>query len=60
MKLKELNLEIAKLIKEGSGEAEVYIDTEARKYDCHLILLKDIFSDEGLVDDDEHIIITIK
>ena len=59
MKLKELNLEIAKLIEEGCGEAEVYVDTEAREYDCHLILLNDIFTDDGLVDGKEHVIITI-
>jgi hypothetical protein len=59
MKLKELNLEISKLIYEGFAEAEVYVDTEARTYEAHLIPIQSINSDEGLVDGINHVFITI-
>jgi hypothetical protein len=59
MKLKELNLEIAKLLSEGYGDADTYVDTEGRDYNYHLVPIIDITQDDGLVDGENHICIII-
>ena len=53
-------MKIANLINKGCDlNSEIYVDTEAREYDAHLIPVREIVSDDRLCDDKEHIIIII-
>jgi hypothetical protein len=56
MTIGDLNIKIAELVNNGCNiDSEVYVDTEAREYDTHLVPVKNICYDDGLCD----VVITI-
>lgn len=47
MNVRELFYELQLAMASGFSESKVLFDTEARNYDCHLVEITDVYTEDG-------------